>query len=50
MNPQSKSFLVITIILLVMAVFALVQGMTPAAIILGVFGLLGLFVRNKGKK
>ena len=50
MDPQSKPFLVCTIVLFALAILGLVQGMIPMAVIAGVFGLLGLLARIKGKK
>ncbi len=50
MDPQSKLFLVCTIVLFALAILGLVQGNIPVAIITGFFGVLGLLARSKGKK
>ena len=50
MDPQSKPFLVCTIVLFALAILGLVQGNIPVAIITGFFGVLGLLARSKGKK
>ena len=50
MDPQSKPFLVCTIVLFALAILGLVQGNIPVAIITGFFGVLGLLARSKEKK
>ena len=50
MDLRSKSFLAVTIILIAIAVFALVQGFIPVAILFAIFGAGGLLVRFLAKK
>ncbi len=50
MDFRSGSFLAVTIILFAIAVYALVQGLIPLAVLFAAFGVGGLLVRHKVKK
>ena len=50
MDLRGKSFLIITIILFAIAVFAFFQGLIPIGILFAVFGMGGLLVRFLAKK
>ncbi|MBQ9409953.1 MAG: hypothetical protein IJU28_11270 [Clostridia bacterium] len=50
MNPGSKSFLVITVVILIGAVLCLAQGQTGGGIVCAAIGLIGLLLHVKAKK
>ena len=50
MDFRSKSFLAVVIIMFAIAVFAVVQGIVPLAVIFAAFGVGGLLVWHKAKK
>ena len=50
MDLRSKSFLAVSLILLVIAVFAFVNGLIPVGILFAVFGAGGLLARFLVKK
>ena len=50
MNFRSKSFLAVTIALFAIAVFAIVEGLIPIAVLFAAFGVGGLVVRHMAKK
>ena len=50
MDLRSRSFLIVTLILIAIAVFALVEGLIPVAVLFAIFGAGGLVVRYLAKK
>lgn len=50
MDFGSNTFLIITIAMFLIAVFAIVQGLIPIGIVFALFGVGGLLVRYTVKK
>ncbi len=50
MNPASKTFFILTIVLLALAVMCLVTGQTTGGIVVAIFGVLGLLAHFRSKK
>ena len=50
MDFSSNSFLIVTLAMIAIAVFAVVEGWIPIAVIFVLFGVGGLLVRYKVKK
>lgn len=50
MDVRSNTFLIITIAMFAIAVFAVIQGIIPLAVLFALFGVGGLLVRYSVKK